>query len=223
MQAIKIDYFTDTLCVWAYIAQTRMDELASEFGESIEIHSRFIPVFGHAHKKIDSQWQAKGGRQGYAEHVNKVASGFDHISVHPDIWVNNTPQSSLPSHLYLSAIKLLEQQGNIETGTFTQTAWHVRQAFFTQCADISNTSVLFSLFEEKELPLAMIENSVKSGEAFAVLSEDIKLASEMTVKASPTMIFNEDRQRLTGNVGYRIIQANIRELLHSPQGQNSWC
>jgi hypothetical protein len=28
---------------------------------------------------------------------------------------------------------------------------------------------------------------------------------------------------LTGNVGYRILEANIRELLDSPPGQQSWC
>lgn len=32
---------------------------------------------------------------------------------------------------------------------------------------------------------------------------------------SSTLIFNEGRQRLNGNVGYRVIEANIRELLHN--------
>ena len=223
MQSIKIDYFTDMLCIWAYIAQTRMDELSIEFGECINIHARFFPVFGHAHKKIDAAWQSKGGRQGYAGHVHQVAEDFNHIFVHPDIWVKNTPQSSLPSHLYLSAVKLLEHQDELEKESFTQITREIRKSFFTDCADISNTSVLLSLFEKNKLPIALIEKKINTGEAFSVLSEDIKLASEMTVRASPTMIFNEDRQRLTGNVGYRIIQANIKELLHAPKSQNSWC
>lgn len=37
---------------------------------------------------------------------------------------------------------------------------------------------------------------------------------------SPTLIFNEGRQRLNGNVGYRVIEANIRELRHNPPGEN---
>jgi hypothetical protein len=37
------------------------------------------------------------------------------------------------------------------------------------------------------------------------------------------LLFNEGRQRLTGNVGYRIIEANIRELLEGAPGQLSWC
>jgi len=43
------------------------------------------------------------------------------------------------------------------------------------------------------------------------------------VSVSPTLIFNEGRQRLNGNVGYRVIEANIRELLHNPPGEESWC
>ena len=31
------------------------------------------------------------------------------------------------------------------------------------------------------------------------------------------------RQTLFGNVGYRVISANIEELLHQPSGEASWC
>ena len=34
---------------------------------------------------------------------------------------------------------------------------------------------------------------------------------------------NEGRQLLAGNVGYRVIEANIRELLDTPGDQQSWC
>jgi hypothetical protein len=37
-------------------------------------------------------------------------------------------------------------------------------------------------------------------------------------------LFNEGRQVLTGNVGYRVIEANVRELLRQPSDdQSSWC
>ena len=62
-----------------------------------------------------------------------------------------------------------------------------------------------------------------SGEAYAQLSKDLDLVKEHTVTVSPTLIFNEGRQRLNGNVGYRVIEANIRELLNAPPGEQSWC
>ena len=223
METIKIDYFTDILCIWAYVSQTRMDELKSEFGESVSINQRFFPVFGHATDKLNAAWQERGGLQGYAQHIHQVAGGFEHISVHPDIWTKNTPQSSIPAHLYLSAIKLLEQNEKLPEGSFINATRLIREAFFNACSDISDKSVLLPLFEKNNIQPGLIESVINSGEAYAILSKDMKMAAEMTVRASPTIIFNEDRQRLTGNVGYRIIQANIRELLNHPKGQHSWC
>jgi predicted DsbA family dithiol-disulfide isomerase len=77
--------------------------------------------------------------------------------------------------------------------------------------------------QRNNINTTLIQSYINSGKAYATLSEDMKMAMEMNVKASPTLIFNEDRQRLTGNVGYKIIQANIRELLNSPNKQHSWC
>lgn len=223
MQTITIDYFTDLLCIWAYIAQVRIDELQQEFGDQIAISARFFPVFGHTHKKIETQWQNKGGLQGYASHVQTVAKAFDHIHLHPDIWIKNTPTSSLPAHLYLSAIKLLESEKHCAPGSTDRISRAFREAFFMSAEDISCTKTLLAIINKHGLDTETITRHIETGKAFAVLSEDMKMAMEMNVKSSPTLIFNEDRQRLTGNVGYKIIQANIRELLHSPDKQQSWC
>jgi predicted DsbA family dithiol-disulfide isomerase len=51
----------------------------------------------------------------------------------------------------------------------------------------------------------------------------MQLAKDQDVRSSPTLLFNEGRQRLSGNVGYRIIEANVRELLDRPIVQHSWC
>ena len=40
---------------------------------------------------------------------------------------------------------------------------------------------------------------------------------------SPSLLLNDGRQRLNGNVGYRVIAANVREILERPPGQLSWC
>ena len=45
---IKIDYFSDVLCVWAYLGQIRVDELKKTFGDNVSIHYRFMPIFGAA-------------------------------------------------------------------------------------------------------------------------------------------------------------------------------
>ncbi len=45
-RTLVIDYFSDVLCIWAYGAQIRIDQLKEEFGERIELRYRFIPLFG---------------------------------------------------------------------------------------------------------------------------------------------------------------------------------
>jgi len=55
------------------------------------------------------------------------------------------------------------------------------------------------------------------------LSNDLRSAHELGVKGSPTWVLNEGRQVLYGNVGYRILSANIEELLKNPGSEASWC
>jgi predicted DsbA family dithiol-disulfide isomerase len=107
--------------------------------------------------------------------------------------------------------------------TTGRAAWAVRQAFFRDGRDISCGKVLLEIAETIELRAGQIENAIASGAAHASLAEDLDLARAQSVTASPTLLFNEGRQRLTGNVGYRIIEANIRELLEGAPGQLSWC
>jgi hypothetical protein len=46
----------------------------------------------------------------------------------------------------------------------------------------------------------------------------------LKVQGSPTILLNNCRQTLYGNIGYRIIEANIGELLYSPAaGSAGWC
>ena len=53
---------------------------------------------------------------------------------------------------------------------------------------------------------------------------DTEARDRYLAPGSPTLVFNEGRQRLYGNLGYRIIDVNIRELLRDTQsGEASWC
>jgi predicted DsbA family dithiol-disulfide isomerase len=128
-------------------------------------------------------------------------------------------------HLFLQAIQLLELQGIVPKSeqVFDKATWAVREAFFTKLADISERQVQFAIAEEMGLPIAAIQAQIDSDAAYAQLSNDFDRVKEHTVTVSPTLIFNEGRQRLNGNVGYRVIEANIRELLNTPPGEQSWC
>jgi predicted DsbA family dithiol-disulfide isomerase len=223
VEAVRITYFSDALCVWAYVSEIRCNQLLEKYPEQVRMDCRFFQVFGNVAQRIQSQWAERGGILGYAEHVRQVVAGFDHVSVHPEVWLRDAPQSSLPSHLFLCAARLLEQRGEAEAGAARRTAWALREAFFRRCADVSKRAQLLEVAERAGLAPARLEALLDSGHAHAALSEDLELAREQSIRSSPTLVFNEGRQRLTGNVGYRIIEANVRELLERPADQHSWC
>lgn len=225
MEPIRIFYFSDVLCVWAYIAQIRLEELKTTFQDQISLDYHFVSVFGSAQEKLENRWRDKGGLQGYNHHVQEVVKKFDHITLHPDVWTVDTPASSLSCHLFLHAIKLLEAKQLIPSSErlFEKAVWAFREAFFTKLANIADRKVQLEIAEELGLPIDAIQSQIETGEAYAQLSKDFDLVKEYNVTVSPTLVFNEGRQRLNGNVGYRVIEANIRELLHNPSGEHSWC
>ena len=68
------------------------------------------------------------------------------------------------------------------------------------------------------------EPRIHSGIAFADLAADYQDAQKMRVEGSPSFVLNEGRQKLYGNVGFRVLQANIQELLRAPRADEaSWC
>jgi len=225
MEPIRIFYFSDVLCIWAYIAQIRLNELKNTFQDKIAIAYHFVPVFGNAREKLETRWRDRGGLLGYNNHIQEVAKKFNHITIHPDIWTKVVPSSSMSCHLFLQAIQLLEIKGIIPKSEkiFEKAVWTLREAFFTQLTDISNRQIQFEIAQSLGLPIAALQAQIDSGEAYAQLSKDFDLVKEYTVTVSPTLIFNEGRQRLNGNVGYRVIEANIRELLNNPRDEQSWC
>jgi len=223
MEPTRVTHFSDTLCVWAYVSQIRIDELERTFPGSVELDYRYFHVFGSVPGKIETAWKERGGLQGYCEHVKSVAAKFPHVKLHPQAWAVNTPQSSMPSHLLLCAVRVLQRRSAVEARSLERMAWALRRAFFEHCQDISSQEVLLAGAEELGLPMAAIERTLASGAAHAALAEDLDLARQHSIQASPTLLFNEGRQRLTGNVGYRILEANVRELVESAPGQLSWC
>ena len=223
MNTVKINYFSDVLCIWAYLAHVRIEELQNSYPNEVELIPGFFQVFGFATEKLKNNWKDKGGIEAYDRHIVKVADEFDHIDVKPNVWTLTQPKSSMPAHLYLSAIKYLENLKRIEAGTLSKTMWNFRLSFFKQGMDISCFKTLESIANKMQLPITEIKSAIDSGIAHAELSKDLLQAQNLDVNVSPTLIFNEGRQKLSGNVGYRVIEANIKELLSNPKSQKSWC
>jgi predicted DsbA family dithiol-disulfide isomerase len=225
MELVPIDHYSDVLCIWAYCAQIRLDELRATFGDRVSLRYRFVPVFASTARKFGVGWADRGGFSGYARHVQEIAGRFPHIAVHADVWERVRPASSSSPHLFLKAVQLLEGPATTAAGSgLERAAWAIRTAIFRDARHNAHRSVQLEVAEELTLPRASIEAALDDGRAFAALFDDVEAQASQKIEGSPTLVFNEGRQKLYGNVGYRVIQASIEELLRSPDTHRaSWC
>ena len=221
---LPVQHFTDLLCVWAYACQVRVDELVQAEGEAIDLDRRFCSIFGDAADRLAKSWEHRGGLAGYGAHVRSVAERFPHITVHEKCWAEVAPRSSLGAHIFLAGVRHLEREEAVSPGAFAQAAWAFREAFFGQGRDIGQRAVQYEVAETLGLPIGAIEDCLADSSAHAELAADFDLAKKLDVTVSPTLVLNDGRQRLAGNVGYRVLVANVRELLRQPTGDDaSWC
>jgi predicted DsbA family dithiol-disulfide isomerase len=215
---IIVEYYSDLLCVWAWIAQKRIDELNHKLNNKIEIHYHYLDIFGDTQAKMDKQWATKGGFQGFAEHVVESAKPYADVIISKDIWTKTKPSTSANAHLVLKAVELhygMEKSAEL--------ALDLRQAFFGQAKDISNLDVLYALVEQVGLNVELIKPLINNGRAMAALMTDYQIAKQLSLKGSPTYIIDNGRQTLYGNVGYKVLLANIEEQLKRPCNEASWC
>ncbi len=219
-----VTYFSDSLCIWAYISQVRLDQLALEYGDRINIEEKFCSVFPDARAKTAANWKDKGGYEAMNNAFQKMTIKFPHISVHEDVWTKVQPRTSSSVHLFLKAIQLLDGDAAFADLPSTKAIRQFRTAFFADARDISDWKVQGEIAEELGLNVDNIKAKIHSSEAAAALDGDLKLAETLGVKGSPTFVMNEGRQVLFGNVGYKLIEANVEELFRAPNADAaSWC
>jgi len=215
---LVIDYYSDILCVWAWIAQRRIDELEQAFGAAIEFRYRYVDIFGDTQAKMANLWQQKGGYAGFAEHVENAASSYESAPINPKIWTQVRPTTSANAHLILKAIELTHgRQASIDS------ALALRKAFFVDAINIAKLDTLYALLSEKGLDATLLRSSISDGSAIAALMNDYQICKLQTIKGSPSYLIDGGRQVLYGNVGYRVLHANIEELARNPQEEASWC
>lgn len=89
--------------------------------------------------------------------------------------------------------------------------------------DIADCAVQEAIAADLALPLAGIRTQIDSGAAHAALCADFDAKDRYLVEGSPTFLLDEGRQKLYGNVGYRVIEANIEELFADHGERVSWC
>lgn len=215
---VKVDYYSDVLCVWAWIAQRRLDELREHFGSDLELNIHYVNVFGDTNTHIGDKWAARGGFEGFGSHVIESAAPFPDAPVFEDIWKTVRPLSSTPAHTVLKAVAIAHSEEAAESFAHT-----VREQFFTAPVDIGRFDVLLGLANGQGLDTDAITAQIDSGAAIAAVMRDYQKAQAQGIKGSPSWVLDSGRQILYGNVGYRVLRANAAELLKHSAAEASWC
>jgi len=222
-----IDYYSDVLCIWSYATKIKIDEMKHQFSDQISINYRYTPLFVDMHAMLEKNWADKGGLQGYNKMMHKLNGMFPYVEVHPDIGLKNLPRSSASCHQFLKALDLMEQRSEIksddpQSSLLEQADWLLRLGYFRDAQDISVHSYMMSIAEQLKIPLAPLETILTNGEAMAALAACTTDDKQKMIEGCPTFVFNESRQKLYGNIGYHIIEANIRALLEKPENKPVW-
>lgn len=215
---LTIDYYTDLLCVWAWIAQRRIEELETQWGECIQVAHHCVNVFADTKEKMARQWGERGGFEGFAEHVQASASAYETAPVHPDLWRRVRPTTSATGHLLLKAVEI-----NHSASAAVRLAAAIRQGFFVDARDISQLQVLMDIAASADMDPDELNQTLRDGRALAALLTDYSACDAQGIKGSPSWVMNSGRQILYGNLGYRILHANVEELLNHPEQEASWC
>lgn len=228
---IVIDYYSDILCVWAYIAQVRVDEIQQAFGEKVVFKHHFFSLFGDTETRLGVGWKDKGGFDGFHDHVNAVCLQHPHVQLHPDVWKPGCqPASSATPHLMIQAIQVLVNKGALDNPRdgnqktlVEQVICAIRRAFFEQGRNIGDMAVLWDILGDYGIDRAEVQRVLDDGSALALHSHQNEKRYTLQLEGSPTYILDGGRQKLFGNVGYRVIQANIEQLLKDKSTEMSWC
>ncbi len=223
-KTVPIIYFSDVLCVWAHLAQLRVDAVKAQFGDKVRFEVRFCSVFGDTARKIANAWGDKGSYEGFNAHLRHSVQAFPETTLNPDVWRSVRPASSASPHLFLKAAQLAEAREGWARGTADELILAMRAAFFVEARDIADWNVQRDVARRVGIEIAPLESLIQNGAAFAALSSDYQDAQSMGIQGSPSFVLNDGRQKLYGNVGFKIIEANIQELLREPNPDHaSWC
>ncbi len=207
-------YWTDPLCIWAYVAQAKLDTLLAESRVSLKVCHRVVPVFNSIPYRFTSGSWAQGGPAGRAQKTREVAARFDAHDVSGEVWVRDAPATSWAPAMAIKAAFSCERAGVVNGGSAELYQWRLRQSFFVENRNIARRRVQMEVAEACGFPTRELEIRLEDGRALAELLDDTRDKDAIGVRGSPTYVFDGAREMLYGNVPLSLIQATV-ELLAS--------
>jgi len=220
---LTFEYWSDPLCIWAYVAQPRLDAVLARYGNALDVRYHVVPVFGSVPWRFREGSWAKSGVGGRVAATQKVAARFGHDDITGACWRDDCPASSWAPGMAIKAVFELEDSGKLEPGRGAAYQWALRRAFFEDNRNIALRDVQLDVARAEGIETTPITRLLDDGTALALLWEDDNLRNDNRIQGSPTYVFDGGRARLYGNFNERVLQSTVAELLADLVGGASAC
>ena len=220
---IEFDYWSDPLCVWAFVAQEKLDRVLVELGQHLVVHYRIVPVFGSVPWRFTEGPWAREGVDGRVAITRRIAEQAGRLDVSGQCWRRACPASSWAPGMAIKAVFALEARGEVADGSGARYQRVLRDRFFVNDENVALREIQLRVAEVEALPRAGIERQLDDGTALASVWEDHNERERLKIQGSPTYVFDGGRAMLYGNFEYEMLQSTISTLLRGVHPGRSAC
>lgn len=223
MSTLSFEYWSDPLCIWAFVAQPKLDALLRDHGEGLAVDYRVVPVFGSIPWRFREGSWAKAGPEGRRDATARIAQEFGFSGVTGAAWTLHAPATSWAPGIAIKAVCAMEKDGLAPVGAGARYLASLRAAFFEHDRNTALRSEQLAVAEALELDRGPLEQRLDDGSALAALWEDDREREAKRIQGSPTYVFDGGRARLYGNFDEQVLRATVRTMLDGMQAGGSAC
>lgn len=220
---IEFSYWSDPLCIWALVAQTKLERILADLGRHLEVDYRIVPVFGSVPWRFTKGPWAKEGVDGRCAATRRIAEQAGRTDVSGDCWRKAPPASSWAPSTAIKAVFALEREGAVAIGSGARYQVALRERFFVHEENVARRDVQLAVAEHLELPRGPIEARLDDATALAAVCEDFAEKERLRIQGSPTYVFDGGRAMLYGNFDYGMLRSTVEELVRGMHPGSSAC
>lgn len=223
MDQIEFEYWSDPLCIWAYVAQPKLEAVLERHGQHLAPRYRVVPVFGSIPQRFATGSWSEAGPAGRAEATQRVARQHQHENVDGSCWLHDCPASSWSAGAALALVHRMAEDGTTSRAQAERYQWRMRERFFVENQNVARRSVQLELAEETDVSRVELERRLDDGTGLSALWEDHARREKLGLRGSPTFVFDGGRAMLYGNFSEAVLNATVEELVKGLVAGGSDC
>ena len=220
---IPFTYWSDPLCVWALVAQPRLDALLRDYGAWLAAEYRVVPVFGSVRERLRAGPWAREGLEGRVVATRRIAEQAGRTDVSGECWRRATPATSWAPAAASKAVSAAVVAGEVPAEVAPRYTVALREAFFVSERNPALRSVQLEVAEALGVPRAAVEARLDDGSALAAVWEDHAERERLKLQGSPTFVFDGGRAMLYGNFPSGLLHGTVDQLLQGLYPGGSVC